>query len=133
MVELAISLPLLILAAAGIFEFGYTFFVYQSLVNSARNGARYGSVADYDSPDGATFEAAIKNVTVYGSTAPAADAKPLAPGLSWANIAVTVDKDGAGVPTRLTVGIVNYNVDAVWRTYTFNKPRTTFTYQGQFR
>ncbi|MBN1919646.1 MAG: pilus assembly protein [Anaerolineae bacterium] len=42
LVEFALILPLLLLILLGIFEFGRVLFIYSSLFNAAREGARYG-------------------------------------------------------------------------------------------
>lgn len=42
LVEFALILPLLLLLLLGIFEFGRVLFIYSSLFNAAREGARYG-------------------------------------------------------------------------------------------
>ena len=66
-VEFALAFPLLILILGGMFQFGYTFFVYNSLVSQVRSGTRYASIADFDKPNGTTFEQNVKNVVVYGT------------------------------------------------------------------
>jgi Flp pilus assembly protein TadG len=44
MIEMAITLPLLLLVAVGIFEFGRAFQTWQVLTNAAREGARIASL-----------------------------------------------------------------------------------------
>lgn len=44
MVEMALTLPILILVFLAIFDFGRMFFLYSQVSNSAREGARWGSV-----------------------------------------------------------------------------------------
>ncbi|MBN1485128.1 MAG: pilus assembly protein [Chloroflexia bacterium] len=50
-VEFALILPILLLIALGLIEFGRAFFVYSVVSNAAREGARYGMVHPRD-PDG---------------------------------------------------------------------------------
>lgn len=44
MLEFAITLPLLLLLLVGIFDLGRAAFMYSSITNSAREGARYGII-----------------------------------------------------------------------------------------
>lgn len=133
-IEFAIGTPVVIALLAGLFQFGYAFHVYHGLSSAIRNGARYASVADYDSPSGNAFRQAVVNVTVYGETAPKNDAKPLMPGLAPAHVAVTAETDPTGMPMRVSVTINGFSLPLLWQTFQINgKPSATFTYQGQYR
>ena len=134
-VEFAVSFPVFALMLAGIFQFGYTFYIYDGLQSAVRAGSRYASVADYDSPSGTTFKTAVKNVVVYGKTSPSGGDKAQVPGLTTSQVTVDdSDKDAAGIPISITVRITNYTVNAVWKSYTFsNKPKSTFRFLGQFK
>ena len=46
-IELALTLPLLLLVVLGIFDFGLMFQRYEVVTNAAREGARLGVLADY--------------------------------------------------------------------------------------
>ncbi|MEA3377944.1 MAG: TadE family protein [Chloroflexota bacterium] len=46
LVEYALTLPILLLLVIGIMEFGVTIFVYNTMANAAREGARVGAVMD---------------------------------------------------------------------------------------
>jgi Flp pilus assembly protein TadG len=46
-IELALTLPLLLLVVFGIIDFGFMFQRYESVTNAAREGARLGVLADY--------------------------------------------------------------------------------------
>jgi Flp pilus assembly protein TadG len=46
-IELALTLPLLLLVVFGIIDFGFMFQRYESVTNAAREGARIGILADY--------------------------------------------------------------------------------------
>jgi len=130
--ELAVCLPLLVALASGVFTYGYSFYVYHGLQQTVRGGARYGSVADFDGPDGSNFTAAVKNVTVYGTIDPAQQDKPLLPGLTTGHVNVTFVVDSAGLPTEIRVEVLDYSVSTVWQSMRFHqKPRSTFPYQGQ--
>lgn len=132
-VEFAISLPFLVAVVAGVFQFGYTFFIYNGLRNSVHAGARFASAADYEIGTSA-FENQVKNVVVYGTPSPTPDSPTLVPGLTTSQVAVTPNSvDGIGIPRSITVSIANYDVPSVWRqTRLQGKPQATFPYMGQF-
>ena len=46
-IELALTLPLLLLVVFGIIDFGFMFQRYESVTNAAREGARLGILPDY--------------------------------------------------------------------------------------
>jgi hypothetical protein len=46
-IEMALTLPLLLLIVFGIFDFGFMFQRYEVVTNAAREGARLGVLADY--------------------------------------------------------------------------------------
>jgi Flp pilus assembly protein TadG len=46
-IELALTLPLLLLVVFGIIDFGFMFQRYEAVTNAAREGARLGVLADY--------------------------------------------------------------------------------------
>lgn len=132
-VEFAISLPFLVAVVAGVFQFGYTFFVYNSLRNGVHAGARFASVADYEAGT-SVFANQVKNVVVYGTPVPDADARRLIPGLSTSQVAVSANSvDSIGIPRSITVSITGYEVPSLWRPMRLEgKPQATFPYMGQF-
>jgi len=50
-IELALTLPLLLLVVLGIFDFGFMFQRYEVVTNAAREGARVGVLPDYQPAD----------------------------------------------------------------------------------
>jgi Flp pilus assembly protein TadG len=46
-IELALTLPLLLIVVFGIIDFGFMFQRYEAVTNAAREGARLGVLADY--------------------------------------------------------------------------------------
>jgi uncharacterized protein (UPF0333 family) len=48
MAEFALLLPVLLLLALGIFEFGRAYYTYSAIANAARESARYGAVSAKD-------------------------------------------------------------------------------------
>lgn len=129
--EFALSFTLLWTVFSGVFQFGYSMYVYNSLATAVSEGARYAARVDLDSP-GYTFVNQVKNMVVYGS--PTGGGTPLAPGLSTGQVSVTWTADASGVPQTITVGISSYAVNAIFHNYTFtNKPRVTVLYLGSYK
>ena len=135
LVELTLSLTFLTALFLGTWQYGYTFYIYGELEQACRTGARYASIQTYNSGTStptASFESAVQNMVVYGDPAPAAGAKPVAPGLTTNNVALTVTWTN-NVPTAMTVAITDYQVPTYFGNTTLNgKPTTTFPFVGLF-
>jgi Flp pilus assembly protein TadG len=131
MLELAIATGILVPTFTGVFQFGYTFFVYNSLGSAVRGGARYASIRTYDSSSSnpsVSFDTAVKNMVVFGN--PAGTGSPISPGLTVGHVQVLPNMKGA-IPRSITVRINGYTVNAIFKATTFNaKPSTTFEYMG---
>ena len=131
MIELAVALGILAPILCGVFQFGYTLFVYNNLESAVRGGARYASMRPFDSANGTPspeFSTAVKNMVVYGN--PAGTGSPIVPGLSGSNVQIQANMAGA-IPDSMTVAITDYKVDAVFASFTFTgKPSRTFPYTG---
>ncbi len=89
-IEMAITLPVLLLLLLATAEFGRAFFQYNTLTKSVQTGVRY--LAD-NAKDGFDLidltddtRTAVKNLVVYGNTA---GGEPLLTGLDVANVTVT--------------------------------------------
>jgi Flp pilus assembly protein TadG len=129
--EFALSFALLWAVFSGVFQFGYSMYVYNSLANAVSQGARYAARVDFDSPSHA-FAGPVKNMVVYGS--PTGGGTPLAPGLATSQVSVTWTTDAAGVPQTITVGINTYTLNAIFQNFTFtNKPRVTVQFLGSYK
>jgi Flp pilus assembly protein TadG len=63
-VEYALVLPILLLLVFGIIDFGVTVFVYNSIANAAREGARTGVVIPFDENDDTAAEQTVSNAVV---------------------------------------------------------------------
>ena len=141
-VEFALSALVLISIFTGTFQFGYTFYVYNSLVTAVSAATRYASLHaltnDNNQTVPASFSNDVKNMAVYGTTTPSTSQTPIAPGLSTSNINVAVRFTGdSGTPTNrpveVTVGLTGYQVNAIFRTFTFTgKPTSTMPYFGSY-
>jgi Flp pilus assembly protein TadG len=137
MIEFALSFFLIFAVFSGIFQFAYSFYVYNTLVNAVREGARYASLKPYDSTTttpSAAFQTAVQNMVVYGDSNPAMGAPTVVAGIKPGNVALTVTGGGSGTltaPTEMTVTISGFTVDGVFGTWKLNgKPNATFPYTG---
>ena len=106
LVELAITVPILVLLFAVAAEFGRYFQEYTTLAKGSRVAARYLATACIDGTD----DAAAKNLVVYGNVA--GTGSPIVNGLGVTN--VTIERAVGGVPTSgfpetVTVKIEDFN------------------------
>lgn len=144
-VEFALGWFVLWLLFSGVFQFGYTFYIYNILQTSVSNAAQMASKMPYDNSNISDFATQISKMAAYGDMS---GSSPVVPGLTWSacsqsanvwtcgSVKVTVGtitgSDGTTqVPTDVTVAVTNYTVNAVFRSFTFNgKPRATTAYLG---
>jgi Flp pilus assembly protein TadG len=135
MLELAISAGVMVSCLVGTFQFGYTFYTYNQLVTAVGNGARYAAQRTYSSgiEDVERADAAIRNMVVYGDAQPAAEATPVVPKLTPAEVDVRWDLAGDGTPLNVNVAIKGYTTDAIFRSFTFDgRPSVQFPYVGKY-
>ena len=135
LMEFAIALPLLLLIAFGITEFGRAYYQYNTLSKAIRNGARYISSHPYDTANITNTQ----NMVVYGQTS--GSGTPVLPGLTPSMIAVTPSGgtspyNAISPPQSVTVGVVSYpfnplvpGVISVLKNATFS-PQVMFRYVG---
>jgi hypothetical protein len=129
LLEFALGWSILWALFAGIYQFGYSFYVYNTVLTSVANAAELGSKMTYDTASPTTYSDALKNMVVYGSTT--AGTTPIVRGLATSNVTVTVNLAGT-IPTDVTITINNFTIDAVFTNFTFNgKPRATTVFMGQ--
>jgi Flp pilus assembly protein TadG len=137
MIEFAAASLILIPLFVGTFQFGYTFYVYNLLCTQMRSGARYASLKTFKGSDVAGFKTAVKNMVMFGN--PDGTGTLIEPGLTAAQIDVEVkdagdvDASATRIPSYVTVTTLNYRVDAVVTSFTFNgKPIVRFPYVGRY-
>jgi Flp pilus assembly protein TadG len=84
LVEFALSSTIFILSFSGAFQFGYGFYRYNQLQSAVTGGARYASLKTYRCTRGQVDidrnKAAVANMVVFGTPAPAINAVPVVPG-----------------------------------------------------
>jgi Flp pilus assembly protein TadG len=126
--EFAISWSVLIALLTGVYQFGYTFYIYNQLMTSVTNAAELGSKMDYDTQHASAYTDKLTNMVLYGDTT--AQANPIVRGLGTTNVSVNVTLINS-IPQDLTITITGYTVDAVFTSFTFSgKPRATVAYLG---
>jgi Flp pilus assembly protein TadG len=132
LVEFTLSATFLIALFLGVWQFGYGFFIYNELEEAVRAGARYASLRTYNSADStptSDFLTAVQNVVVYGD--PAGGTTPVAPGLTTADVSVTVTF--TSVPTEMNVAITGYKLPTYFGSQTLSgRPTTSFPFVGVF-
>lgn len=133
MVEFALAFGLLFPLLSGAFQFGYAFHIYNEIQTAVRAGARYASMRTYNSPTSTPSEdylAAVRNTVLYGN--PDGGATTVVPGLMPEHVSVNVAFVD-GVPRWVTVGVDNYQANAVFRLIDFStKPHVQVRYVGRF-
>lgn len=129
LLEFALGFSVLWALFAGIYQFGYTFFVYNRLMTTVTNAAALGAKLQYDTGNTSQFSSAVTNMVLYGSTS--AGTSVIVPGLANSNVSVNANLLNS-MPTNVTVSINNFSVNALFTTFTFNgKPSVTMPYMGQ--
>lgn len=129
LLEFALGFSLMWALFAGIYQFGYSFYVYNTVLTSVANAAELGSKMTYDTASPSTFTTALQNMVVYGNTT--AGTHSIVPGLSTSNVTVGVNPEG-NMPTDITITINSFTINALFTNFTFNgKPRATAVYMGQ--
>jgi Flp pilus assembly protein TadG len=135
--EFALSSTILIYVFTGVFQFGYSMYLYNELEAGVRAGIRYASLAGIsnsgDSSIPAAYSTAVQNMVVYGTPSPGASPMPVIKGLRTGVVTVGVNFDSGHVPTDVSVKISTYSVDAIFKTFTFaNKPVLQMPYFGKY-
>ena len=137
MLEFALSSTIIIYVFTGVFQFGYSMYLYNELEAGVRAGIRYASLAGIsnsgDSSIPSAYSAAVQNMVVYGTPSPGASPVSLIKGLTPAVVTVGVNFDSGHIPTDVSVKISTYSVDAIFKTFTFaNKPVLKMPYFGKY-
>ena len=100
-VELALTLPLLLLVVMGIFDFGFMFQRYEVVTNAAREGARVGVLQASGYTTGDAAQRALQYMDVGGLNVPTRGCGgALAPGTRCASAAVSSVTITGSVPAK---------------------------------
>ncbi len=134
MVEFGLGSALVLLILAGVLEFGYSFYIYNSLQSSVRDGARYASLRPFDLAGGNSgdgWAAAVRNMTVYGDPGADGSGNALVPGLTTGHVTVISTPSGV-VPEDVSVQIDGLTINTFLRELTITgKPKATFRFMGR--
>jgi hypothetical protein len=123
LIEFAIGFFVLWLVFAGVYQFGYSFWVYNQLLTSVSNAAQLGSKMQFDLANRSGATTSLQNMVLYGSTS--AGARPMVSGLTASNVTVRflpepTNSIPSPVPEFVSIEITNYTIDAIFRTFTFS-------------
>ena len=145
MVEFAIAFPVMALLFTGIYQWGYSLYLYNCLENNVRAGARYAAqkslLVDPTSPlinpaPASCFVNEVKNMVVYGTPTPASGSAPVVRDLQPGHVQVMVQNDNRGVPQNVTVRISTTQPYVMHAFFggkrLIGKPSITFPYTGIF-
>lgn len=126
LIEFAAALILLSGMFTGIFQVGYTFFTYSTLVNAVRAGARYASLqAPNSNVADPEFSKSVVNMVVFGEPRPADGAKPVVRGLAPDNVELILG------PSTATVSVRGFEIDAIFTKVALaGRPTVTFPFTG---
>lgn len=128
LVEFAVSWALLWAMFAGLFQFGYSFMVYNRLKTTVANAAAFAARMEYDTSNTSAFTTSLKNLVVYGDLT--ASGVAVVPGLTTGNVSVQITSS-SGTPQYVTISVTGFSVNAVFGNFSFaGKPRATTAYYG---
>lgn len=104
LVELAITLPIIIMLMGAGAEFGRFFYTYTTLTNAVRSGARHASKWEINS---SWTKPETEKMVVYGDYSNTSNG-PIVPGLTTANVKVTANGPSEHAIQSVTVSITGY-------------------------
>ena len=122
LIEFAGALLLISTMFTGMFQFGYSLYSYNRLVNAVLEGARYASMQPPGSvntnPD---LPKTVQNMVVYGDPEPRLGAQPVISGLGVKNVQLISDAK------TITVAIRDFRIDGLFSRLSLDgKPTVTF-------
>lgn len=126
--EFAIGFSLLWGVFAGVFQYGYSIYVYSALQSAVTDGATFASRATYCAAN-TTFVDQIKGIVVYGDPTVTTGYKTV-PGLDINKVDVIAEP--AAFPQTITVRIHDFTPLFQSITYT-GKPTVTMMYLGNYQ
>src|SRR5215469_4143903 len=121
LIELAGSMILLSTLLTGIFQIGYTLYIYENLVQAVRAGARYAALNAPKIGAGPKFTKSVQNMVVFGDPQPDGTAKPITPGLAPEQVEFSLE------PALATVSLRGFKIDAVFHKISLDgRPTVSF-------
>ena len=141
MVEFALSFGILFAAFTGVYQFGYAYYTYNNLETAIRAAGRYAAERTYDSASSTPSTAytdAVRNMVLTGDPTTPPRGVNQQEG-KYAIVRVNPDNIRVrmtfvdNVPAEVTVDVVNYPMDAFFKSFTLNgKPAVTFPFIGRW-
>src|SRR5260370_29809297 len=129
-IEFRIGFSVLFACFSGVFQYGYTLYLYNALQTAVTDGAAYPVRTD-SCASNTNFNDQVKQMVVYGDPA-LSSVTSTVPGLLISNVTVTATP--ATFPRTITVAITNFTVNALFSTFQFtNKPAVTMTLMGNYQ
>ena len=129
LVEFALGFSMVFALLSGVFQYGYSMYIYNGVEAAVTAAAMHAARANYDTRD-SSFDTAVKNMAVYGNEA--GTGVILVPGLATSNITIS-RLPASGVPRTITVKVGTLTVNAVFRKFTFTgKPSVTVLFSGEY-
>ncbi len=130
-IEFALGFSVLFACFSGVFQYGYTMYIYNGLQSAVANGGAFASRTNYCADKAADFDTQIQQMVVYGDPTLSSGMNTV-PGLTTSN--VTITPTPATFPQAITVAITDYTANALFSTFKFtNKPAVTMTYLGNYQ
>src|SRR5579862_1881564 len=133
-IEFALAWSLLWVLFAGVYQYGYSFYVYNRLMTAVANAAELGSKINYDIANPGAFTTILQNMVLYGDEI--AGSTPIVSGLTAAHVNVSVTTTGtSSTPSDVTITIGSvaapFPINGFFGTISLTgKPRATVKYFG---
>lgn len=118
LIEMAFVMPVLLLVLGGLVELSYYFYTYSTLARATRAGAGY----IYSKALTTAETDKAKNLVICGEFTSCSGVSSVVPGLTAANVSVTLATVGAD--KQVTVKIINYSYTPLFK---LNEMSSLFT------
>lgn len=133
--EFAIGWSVLWMLFAGVYQYGYSFYIYNRLLAAVGNAVQLGAKIDYDTCNSAAYTTTLQNMVLYADET--AGTTPIVSGLTASQVNVSVTTSGSdNIPTDVTITIGSadtpYQIDGIFGKISLTgKPRATAKYYGR--
>ena len=129
-VEFALGFSVLWMVFSGVYELGSAFYAYNVLKTSVASAAEFGSRLEYDISHPTAYVTMLQNMVVYGDIE--SESPPKLLGLTRENVHVSLNLDTNSIPRGVTVSIIGYPLDVLFKTFSLSgKPQATTVYMGR--
>ena len=130
-VEFALGFSLLWACFSGVFQYGYTLYLYNGLQSATTNGVAYASHLNYCGDKASAFTTNVQQMVVYGDPTVSSGVSTV-PGLTISNVTVTLTPPS--FPKSVRVSIQDFAANALFSNFKFtNKPAVTMMYLANYQ